>query len=83
MLHEEAMQEFYHYCIVGGMPAAVKADLAKDSPIEQTEIRQMLLNSYIADMTKYANKSDTVRILKHMIPFRHSWQKMLKSSSIS
>ena len=34
ILHEEAMQEFYHYCIVGGMPAAVKADLAKDSPIE-------------------------------------------------
>ena len=63
-LHEEAMQEFYHYCIVGGMPAAVKADLAKDSPIEQTEIRQMLLNSYIADMTKYANKSDTVRIFE-------------------
>ena len=64
ILHEEAMQEFYHYCIVGGMPAAVKADLAKDSPIEQTEIRQMLLNSYIADMTKYANQSDTVRIFE-------------------
>ena len=64
ILHEEAMQEFYHYCIVGGMPAAVKADLAKDSPIEQVEIRQMLLNSYIADMTKYANQSDTVRIFE-------------------
>ena len=64
ILHEEAMQEFYHYCIVGGMPAAVKADLAKDSPIEQTEIRQMLLNSYIADMTKYADKSDTIRIFE-------------------
>ena len=64
ILHEEAMQEFYHYCIVGGMPAAVKADLAKDSPIEQSEIRQMLLNSYIADMTKYANQSDTVRIFE-------------------
>lgn len=41
-----------------------EADLAKDSPIEQTEIRQMLLNSYIADMTKYANQSDTVRIFE-------------------
>ena len=49
---------------MGGLPAAVKADLAKDSPIEQTEIRQMLLNSYIADMTKYANQSDTVRIFE-------------------
>lgn len=64
ILHEEALQEFYHYCIVGGMPAAVKADLAKDSPLEQTEIRQMLLNSYIADMTKYANQTDTVRIFE-------------------
>ena len=64
VLHEEAVQEFYHYCIVGGMPAAVKADLVKDSPLDQTEIRQMLLNSYIADMTKYANQSDTVRIFE-------------------
>ena len=44
------------------MPAAVKADFAKDSPIEQVEIPQMLLNSYIADITKYANQADTVRI---------------------
>lgn len=59
ILHADAMQEFYHYCIVGGMPAAVKADITKNSPLEQTEIRQMLLDSYIADMTKYADKSDT------------------------
>lgn len=64
VLHTEAMQEFYHYCIVGGMPAAVKADLAANSPLEQSEIRQMLLNSYIADMTKYADRSDTVRIFE-------------------
>ena len=64
ILHEEAMQEFYHYCIVGGMPAAVKADLSKESSIKETEIRQMLLNSYIADMTKYANSSDTIHIFE-------------------
>ena len=64
LLHEEAMQEFYHYCIVGGMPAAVKADITSNSPINQSEIRQMLLNSYIADMTKYADKSDTIRIFE-------------------
>ena len=64
LLHEEAMQEFYHYCIVGGMPAAVKADILANSPIDQSEIRQMLLNSYIADMTKYADKSNTIRIFE-------------------
>lgn len=62
VLHKEALQEFQHYCIVGGMPAAVNTDIARNSPIRQDEIRQMLLNSYIADMTKYADKGDTVRI---------------------
>ena len=62
VLHEEAIQEFYHYCIVGGMPAAVKADSTPDSTIDQAEIRSMLLNSYIADMTKYADKTNTIRI---------------------
>ena len=60
---EEAPE--YHIMAVGSLlGVAVKADLAKDSPIEQSEIRQMLLNSYIADMTKYANQSDTVRIFE-------------------
>lgn len=61
-LHTEALQEFYQYCIVGGMPAAVNAEVIRNASISQEEIRQMLLNSYIADMTKYANKNDTVRI---------------------
>ena len=64
VLHNEAMHEFYNYCIVGGMPAAVKADTSENSTIGQTEIRQMLLNSYIADMTKYADKTDTIRIFE-------------------
>ena len=60
---EEAPE--YHVMAVGSLlGVAVKVDLAKDSPIEQSEIRQMLLNSYIADMTKYANQSDTVRIFE-------------------
>lgn len=62
MLHEEAMQEFYHYCIVGGMPAAVKADITMNSAMDQSEIRSLLLDSYIADMTKYADKTNTIRI---------------------
>lgn len=62
ILHQEALQEFYHYCIIGGMPAVVKADITKNNSMRQDEIRQMLLNSYIADMTKYADKNDTIRI---------------------
>ncbi|MGN0153555.1 MAG: ATP-binding protein [Lachnospiraceae bacterium] len=61
-LHQEALQEYYQYCIVGGMPAAVNAFVTPRATIDQEEIRQMILNSYIADMAKYANSSETVRI---------------------
>ena len=38
------MQEFDHYCIVGGMPAAVKADTMQETvQLSQEEIRQMLI----------------------------------------
>ena len=62
MLHREAMQEYYNYCIVGGMPAAVLADASENPTITQNEIRQMILDSYVADMAKYAKAGDTVKI---------------------
>ncbi len=61
-LHDEAMNEYYQYCIVGGMPAAVAAYFCSAPTIGQLEIRQMLLDSYIADMTKYAKEGESVRI---------------------
>lgn len=82
-LHEEAMQEFEHYCIIGGMPAAVKADIMRNSSIGQEEIRQMLLNSYIADMTKYADKGDTVRIFEAYDSLPAQFAKDTKNSNIS
>lgn len=61
-LHQDAMQEYRHYCIVGGMPAVVKADLAKEAVLTQEEVRRMILNAYIADMAKYAQEKETVKI---------------------
>ena len=61
-LHHEAMQEYYNYCIIGGMPAAVLADTAPNPTINQREIRQMILDSYVADMAKYALAGETVKI---------------------
>lgn len=61
-LHHEAMQEYYNYCIVGGMPAAVLADMTANPTISQSEIRQMILDSYVADMAKYAATGETVKI---------------------
>lgn len=61
-LHREAMQEYCNYCIVGGMPAAVLSDATENPTIAQAEIRQMILDSYVADMAKYAQAGDTVKI---------------------
>lgn len=61
-LHREAMQEYCNYCIVGGMPAAVLSDTTENPTIAQAEIRQMILDSYVADMAKYAQAGDTVKI---------------------
>lgn len=61
-LHNEALNEYYQYCIVGGMPAAVATFFCNTPTIGQVEIRKMLLDSYIADMTKYAKEGESVRI---------------------
>lgn len=61
-LHQEAMQEYQKYCMIGGMPAAVLAETTGSSSLGQEEIRQMILNSYIADMAKYADPAETVKI---------------------
>ena len=61
-LHDEALNEYYQYCIVGGMPAAVVAYFCSTPTIGQAQLRQMLLDSYIADMTKYAKEGEAVRI---------------------
>lgn len=62
VLHQEALQEYYNYCIVGGMPAAVLADTSEDPTITQSEIRRMILDAYVADMAKYAKPGETVKI---------------------
>ena len=63
-MHQEAMQEYYSYCILGGMPAAVMADISKEATMSESEIRQLILNSYIADMVKYAKPGESVKIFE-------------------
>lgn len=63
-LHQEAMREYENYCIVGGMPAAVLADISANPTIAQDEIRQMIFNSYVADMAKYADAGESVKIFE-------------------
>ena len=61
-LHREALMEYREYLVVGGMPAAVKASMETRPLMTDLEVRRTILNAYMADMSKYASPSESVKI---------------------
>ena len=61
-LHEEAIELFKYYLIIGGMPASVKEYLETKSFLTVQDVQSRILNEYAADMAKYASPSTTVKI---------------------
>ncbi len=61
-LHREALLYYREYLVVGGMPAAVKASVERQSLMTELEVRRTILNAYTSDMSKYASPSESVRI---------------------
>ncbi|HYE82839.1 MAG TPA: AAA family ATPase [Clostridia bacterium] len=62
ILHKEALNEYYDYLVTGGMPAAVKTHISKETSFSTEEVKNLILNSYISDMAKYAGSSESVKI---------------------
>lgn len=69
-LHREALEHYRRYLITGGMPAAISRYLETGSLLDVTEIQSEIVDNYIADMAKYAENTDSVRIRAcyHSIP---------------
>jgi hypothetical protein len=61
-LHNEALELYRKYLIVGGMPAAVKEFIDTGSFLTVKDFQGRILNEYIADMAKYAQPATTVKI---------------------
>lgn len=61
-LHEEALDLYRKYFIVGGMPAAVLNFIETGSFIKAQTIQNNILNEYIADMAKYADSTTSIKI---------------------
>lgn len=59
LLHRQALQLYQQYLLVGGMPAAVGA---YTKGADYRDVQGMLYNSYIADMTKYTERGESVKI---------------------
>lgn len=61
-LHNEALELYRKYLIVGGMPAAVKEFIETGSFLTVKDFQGRIVNEYIADMAKYAQPATTVKI---------------------
>lgn len=59
LLHHEALELYQEYMFTGGMPAVITAHLSGEN---ENEIKNLLYNSYVADMVKYAEKGENVKI---------------------
>jgi uncharacterized protein len=62
ILHREALVEYQAYIITGGMPAVVKAHTSKEAFMSEDEIKSLILNAYVSDMSKYATSAESVKI---------------------
>jgi predicted AAA+ superfamily ATPase len=61
-LHKKAIEFYRAYLIVGGMPACADAYAQTRKTVLIPGIQNEIVNNYVADMAKYAEFSDTVKI---------------------
>ena len=61
-LHQKALDLYHDYLIIGGMPEAVKAFIETNSYIDASLVQSSIIDSYTADMAKYASKSEALKI---------------------
>ena len=61
-LHEECLELFRKYLLIGGMPEAVQTYIKSGSLIDVQNVQSKIVNEYIADMSKYATPQTSVKI---------------------
>ncbi|VAX38150.1 Predicted ATPase (AAA+ superfamily) [hydrothermal vent metagenome] len=63
MLHQQALTLYKNYLIVGGMPAVINAYNIYHRLLDSADVQTLIVNSYIADMAKYAAPAQTTKIM--------------------
>jgi len=62
--HKKAMEYYRKFTLIGGMPAVVKYSIQNNKTILGiSEIQDLIINSYVYDMAKYANATESVKII--------------------
>ena len=66
-IHELCLKLYRTYLVVGGMPEVVQTYLQEGKIISTIDIQAMILDSYVRDMTKYADNSESNKIISALI----------------
>lgn len=61
-LHQRALDLYRTYLIVGGMPMSVLEYIHSKSLLTVPNVQDKILNDYIADMSKYASNTESIKI---------------------
>lgn len=61
-LHQSALNLLNQYYLTGGMPASVATHLSQSPVVSEQQIRQFILAAYAADIAKFVDASQAVRI---------------------
>jgi predicted AAA+ superfamily ATPase len=62
--HNKALEYYRMYTLTGGMPAVVKYSVENNkTTVGVDELQELIVNSYVNDMAKYASASDTIKII--------------------
>ena len=61
-LHQKAIEFYRYYLITGGMPDSVASFAQNGKLVLLPTIQNEIINNYVADMAKYAEPSETVKI---------------------
>lgn len=61
-MHEQALELYRLYLIIGGMPRAIMIYRERGSLLSIPDVHNRILNDYLADMSKYATNAESVKI---------------------
>lgn len=63
LLHTQALDLYYDYLAIGGMPEAVKEFIESNSMITAIDYQKAIIESYKSDITKYSATTDAPKII--------------------
>ncbi|MEG1009056.1 MAG: AAA family ATPase, partial [Clostridia bacterium] len=62
-MHDLAMNIYFEYILVGGMPLVVYQYISDNKILTYSKMQKSIVDAYIADMIKYSDKSQSVKTI--------------------